>query len=140
MNIGINKAIRTLIFSDFLLQSAWGLIGPIFAIFITQQIAGGSIAVVGFIVATYWLTKSIAQPFIGRFFDIQKGEEDDFKFLLWGLVISSLIPLGYIFSTHMWHLLLLEFIRAWSWRLLYPAGTLFSRAILHLDGRHFLGV
>lgn len=34
----LNKVIRILIASDFLLQSGWGLVGPIFAIFLTQQI------------------------------------------------------------------------------------------------------
>ena len=59
---GINKVIKTLILSDFFLQSGWGLIGPIFAIFITQQIEKGTLAAVGFIAATYWLVKSIFQP------------------------------------------------------------------------------
>ena len=52
MKIGINKVIRFLITSDFLLQSGWGLIGPIFAIFLTRQIEGGSLEMVGFVAAT----------------------------------------------------------------------------------------
>ncbi len=57
MNIGLSKVIRVLISSDFLLQSGWGLIGPIFAIFLTQQIKGGTLAAIGFVAATYWITK-----------------------------------------------------------------------------------
>ncbi|MBM3257909.1 MAG: hypothetical protein FJZ05_01705, partial [Candidatus Nealsonbacteria bacterium] len=64
--IKINRVIKTLIISDFFLQSGWGLIGPIFAIFITQQIDKGTLASVGFVAATYWFVKSVAQPFIAH--------------------------------------------------------------------------
>lgn len=109
--IGLNKVIRTLILSDFLLQSGWGLIGPIFAIFLTQQIEGGTIVAVGFIAAAYWFVKSIAQLFIAHFVDVRKGEKDDFKFLIYGLLFANLIPLGYLFSNQLWHIFLLEIIR-----------------------------
>jgi len=108
--VGFNKVIKTLIFSDFLLHSGWGLIGPIFAIFIIQQIQG-NVAAVGFIAATYWFIKSITQPFIAHFLDVKKGEKDDFKFLIWGLYLANLIPLGYIFATELWHIFFLEAIR-----------------------------
>jgi len=109
--LGFNKVIKTLIFSDFLLHSGWGLIGPIFAIFITQQIEGGTILAVGFIAATYWFVKSAAQPFIAHFVDLEKGEMDDFKFLIYGLFFANLVPLGYLFATQLWHIFLLETIR-----------------------------
>jgi len=131
MKIGINKVIRTLIASDFLLQSGWGLIGPIFAIFITKQIQGGSLAMVGFIAATYWLTKSIVQPFIARFFDVKRGERDDFRFLVSGMYLANLIPLGYVFSTQPWHIFTLEFIRGLSMACVIPSwAAIFTR---HID-------
>lgn len=108
--LGFNKIIKTLIFSDFLLHSGWGLIGPIFAIFITQQIEG-NVATVGFVAATYWFVKSVTQPFIAHFLDVKKGEKDDFKFLVWGLYLANLVPLGYIFTTQLWHIFLLEAVR-----------------------------
>lgn len=131
MKIGINKTIKTLIFSDFLLQSGWGLIGPIFAIFITQQIKGGNVATVGFIVATFWLTKSITQPFIAHFLDLKKGEKDDFNFLIKGMYLANLIPLGYFFSTQIWHIFLLEIIRGLAMACVVPAWAgIFTR---HID-------
>ncbi|MDD5145630.1 MAG: MFS transporter [Candidatus Pacebacteria bacterium] len=130
MKLGINKVIRTLIISDFFLQSGWGLIGPIFAIFITKQISG-AIEAVGFIVATYWLTKSIVQPFIAHFFDVVGGEKDDFNFLVIGMFISNLIPIGYLFSTQIWHLFLLEFIRGLAMACVIPTwSAIFTR---HID-------
>jgi len=129
--IGLNKVIRGLILSDFLLQSGWGLIGPIFAIFITQQIQGGSLVSVGFIAATYWFIKSIAQPFIAHFLDVKKGERDDFKFLIYGLFLANLVPLGYIFVTQLWHVFLLEIIRGLCMACVIPSWAgIFTR---HID-------
>jgi len=131
MKIGINKVIRFLITSDFLLQSGWGLIGPIFAIFLTRQIEGGSLEMVGFVAATYWIVKSIVQPFIAHFLDITKGEKDDFKFLITGMYIANLIPIGYLFSTQIWHIFLLEFIRGLAMACVVPTwAAIFTR---HID-------
>jgi predicted MFS family arabinose efflux permease len=129
--IGINKVIKTLILSDFFLQSGWGLIGPIFAIFITQQIQGGSLASVGFVAATYWFIKSIVQPFIAHFLDVKKGEKDDFKFLILGMYLANLVPFGYIFATQLWHVFLLEIIRGLCMACVVPAWAgIFTR---HID-------
>jgi len=129
--IGLNKVIRVLVLSDFLLQSGWGLIGPIFAIFITQQIKGGTLVAVGFIAATYWLVKSIVQPFIAHFLDVKKGERDDFKFLIYGLFLANLVPLGYIFVTQLWHVFLLEIIRGLCMACVIPSWAgIFTR---HID-------
>ena len=131
MKIGINKVIKTLIFSDFFLQSGWGLIGPIFAIFITQQIEGGNVATVGFIAATYWLVKSLIQPFIAHFMDLLKGEKDDFKFLISGMIFANLVPLGYFFSSQVWQIFFLEIIRGLAMALVIPSwAAIFTR---HID-------
>ncbi|MBI1984621.1 MAG: MFS transporter [Candidatus Wildermuthbacteria bacterium] len=120
----------TLIASDFLLQAGWGLIGPIFAIFLTRQIAGGSIAIVGFIAATYWVTKSVIQPFLARILDLKKGEKDDFWFLVCGMYVANLIPLGYMVSSELWHIFLLEFIRGIAMAAVVPTwGGIFTRHI-----------
>lgn len=129
--ININKVIKVLITSDFFLQAGWGLSGPIFAIFLTKQIQGGNLKMVGFIAATYWITKSILQPFIANFLDKSHGEKDDFYFLLGGMYIANLIPLGYIFATQPWHIFILEFIRALAMACVIPTwSAIFTR---HID-------
>ena len=129
--ININKVIKILIASDFLLQSGWGLIGPIFAIFLTTQIQGGDLKMVGFVAAAYWLTKSIIQPFIASWLDKNHGEKDDFIFLVVGMYIANLIPLGYIFATQPWHIFGLEFIRALAMACVIPTwAAIFTR---HID-------
>ena len=130
MNLGINRVIKTLIASDFLLQSGWGLVGPIFAVFIIRNIEGGNLAMVGFAAATYWIIKSILQPFIAYFFDLKKGEKDDFKFLIVGMYIANLIPLGYLFSSQIWHIFLLESIRGLAMACVVPSWAgIFTRHI-----------
>jgi predicted MFS family arabinose efflux permease len=128
--IGLNKVIKILITSDFFLQAGWGLSGPIFAIFLTKQIHG-TIETVGFVAAVYWITKSIVQPFIARQLDKNHGEKDDFIFLVVGMYIANLIPLGYIFSSQPWHIFTLEFIRGLAMACVVPTWSgIFTR---HID-------
>ena len=128
--MGISKVIRILIASNFFLQSGWGLIAPIFAIFIVQDIKRGSLEMVGLIAAVYWITKSIIQPFIARYFDIKKGEKDDFFFLIIGMYTASLIPLGYLFSSHVSHIFILEFIRGIAMAFVVPTwAAIFTRHV-----------
>jgi len=129
--VGLNKVIKTLIISDFLLQSGWGLVGPIFAIFVLRQIEEGTVVAVGFIAATYWFVKSVAQPFIARFVDVKKGEADDFKFLFYGLLFANLVPLGYLFSTQLWQIFLLEIIRGLCMAFVVPGWA--GIFIKHID-------
>lgn len=127
----LNQVIKVLIFSDFLLQCGWGLIGPIFAIFVTQQIAGGSVAIVGFTTAIFWLTKSIAQPFIARYLDINHGERDDFIFMTAGMYVANSTFIGYIFASQIWHVFLLDFIRGLAMACVIPTwSAVFTR---HID-------
>ncbi|MDO8663217.1 MAG: MFS transporter [Candidatus Wildermuthbacteria bacterium] len=131
MTKSLNGVIKILVASDFLLQSGWGLIGPIFAIFLTKQIQGGSLEMVGFVAAVYWITKSIIQPFIAHQLDKNHGEKDDFIFLVVGMYVANLIPLGYIFSTEMWHIFALEFVRGLAMACVVPTWAgIFTR---HID-------
>lgn len=128
---GINKVIKTLIISDFFLQSGWGLIGPIFAIFITEQIKGGTVAAVGLIAASYWFFKSVAQPFIAHYLDVKKGEKDDFNLLVFGMALANLIPLFYLFTTDLWQIFLLESVRGLCMACVVPSWSgIFTR---HID-------
>jgi hypothetical protein len=126
----INNVITKLIVSDFFLNSGWGLIAPIFAIFITQQIDGGSLEIVAFAASIFWITKSIIQPFLANFLDLVRGEKDDFNFLVSGMFLAALVPFGYFFATQIWHVFLLEFIRGIAMACVVPAWYgIFTRHI-----------
>jgi len=127
----INKVIKILILSDFFLLSAWGLISPILAIFIIENIKGGDAKVAGIAVGIYWLIKSIIQIPVGKHLDRNHGEKDDFYFLVLGTFLSSLTPLGYIFSSLPFHIYVLQSIHAIGMAMSIPAwGGIFMR---HVD-------
>ena len=114
----INKVIKTIVFVDFFYNSAFASFGPIFAIFITRNISGGSAKVVGFSTAIFWITKSIFQLPIAKFLDETDGERDDFWAMFFGYVFSGLIPIFYIFARDAAHLYLIQafygMVMAWT--------------------------
>lgn len=103
---------------DFFYNSAFGSFVPIFAIFITRQIAGGSAEVAGFAVAVYWIVKSVFQLPIARFLDKTDGERDDFWALFFGYFFSSFVPIGFIFAETPFQLYAIQafygFLMAWA--------------------------
>jgi len=93
----VNKIIKTLVVGDILFFSAFGLVSPIFAIFITNQIAGATIATVGFAATVNLLVRALLQMPIARYIDKKKGEKDDFFFMIFGSTLISIVPFLYIF-------------------------------------------
>lgn len=97
-----------MILSDFVFNSALGSFGPVFAIFLTDKIAGGNAEVVGFAVAVYWLVKSLFQLPIARFLDKTDGERDDFYALFAGYVMASVSVLLFVFAKTPLHIYLIQ--------------------------------
>jgi len=131
----VNKIIRFMIASDFVLNLGWGLLGPIFAIFIVQNITIGSPSdaarVAGFASLSYWATKSILQIPIGRHLDKNHGEKDDFWFMTAGTFIAGFVPIGYLFSFLPWHIYLLQVVYAVGMSMAFPPWlAIFTR---HID-------
>src|SRR3989344_3818955 len=130
----INHVIRTLILSDFYFNMGLGLFGPIFAIFITKQIAGGSIEVVGFAAGITQLFKGILQIPIAKYLDKNHGEYDDFYSMILGGALISLSPFLYIFATETYHIYLIQALYGIGLAFLVPPWyAIFSR---HLDKLH----
>src|SRR3989344_4403871 len=89
----INPVIRLLIISDTVIIGAAGLLGPIFALFITDFIQGGNEAVAGLAAGIYLLTKSVLQIPIAHFIDRVRGERDDFWLMFIFTLLIAFIPL-----------------------------------------------
>ena len=104
----MNKVIKILIASDFLLYFAGGLLAPILAIFVTKQIGGGNLETVGIATAIYWIVKSLATVPLSAWMDKTDGEHDEFWVMLIGSIMMSLIPLGFIFARIPEHVYMLE--------------------------------
>ena len=131
----INRIIKILITSDFFLNLGWGFVAPIFAIFIVQNIALGSVAkaaeVAGFASLFFWITKSILQIPIGRYLDRNHGEKDDFWFMVVGTFMMALVPIGYLFASRPWHIYLLQVFYAVAAAINFPSwSAIFTR---HID-------
>lgn len=112
MKLKVNRVIKYLILSDLVFWSGWGLITPIFAIYIVEKIEGGSALVVGIAAAVYWILKSILRLPISIFLDKCFGEKDDYWFLTVGLFIASVVPFGFIFATLPQHVYILQAVHA----------------------------
>ncbi|PIS39651.1 MAG: hypothetical protein COT33_00825 [Candidatus Nealsonbacteria bacterium CG08_land_8_20_14_0_20_38_20] len=130
----INKVIKTLIISDFVLNSAWGLLAPVFAIFLVDKIAFGSAVegakIAGFASLIFWVAKSILQIPIGRYLDKNHGEKDDFWFMFWGTFIFGASAFGFLFSSSAWHIYLLQLFQAIGQALMIPPWlAIFTRHI-----------
>lgn len=95
---------------DILFFSAFGLIGPIFAVFITNQISGATIATAGFAATVNLLTRSILQLPIARYVDRKKGEKDDFLLMIVGSTLVSIVPFLYIFVSTSFQLYLAQLV------------------------------
>jgi MFS family permease len=104
----INKVIKYLIFGDLVFEASWGLISPVFAIFVVERIVGGSPAVVGLASAIYLILFSFVRIPFSLYLDKKKGESDDFWSMFFGFLISSFLPFFYIFSKFPWQIYLLQ--------------------------------
>ncbi|MDO8742986.1 MAG: MFS transporter [Candidatus Azambacteria bacterium] len=127
----VNKIIRVLVLGDIMFFSAFGLIGPIFAVFVTNQIAGATVATAGFAATISLLTRALLQMPVARYIDNHKGEKDDFRFMIVGSTLISIVPFIYLFVSIPIHLYLAQVILGIGGALANPGWyAIFTR---HID-------
>jgi|SRR3989344_465996 len=138
MSKNINKVVRAYIYWDLTVNSAWGLLGPVFAIFLLDKIATGNLVegakIAGFSTLVYWVTKGIFQMPIGTYLDKSSGEVDDFWFFVIGVVITGLVPFGFLISYLPWHIYSLQMLHAIGMAMVVPSST--AIFIRHTDKGH----
>ena len=127
----MNKVIWLLIVSDILILSAFGLVTPIFAIFLSEGISGGSITAVGIASTIFFLVKSITQIPLSIYIDSRKSKLG----CLWlGTVLIVAVPFIYAFSTHVKFIYIAEAVYGFGAAMAYPAWfALFTR---YIDKKH----
>ena len=129
--IKINKIIKILILSDVALIGGFGFVTPIFAIFLTNNIQGGSVEIVGFAASIYWIINSLVLIPFGRYLDKNHGEKDDLYFIIIGNILAAMVVMGYVFSSLPWHIYCLQAIYALGMGMNIPGYTaIFTR---HID-------
>lgn len=133
----VNRVVKILIYSDLIIVTAFALYGPIFAIFISQQIVGGGVRVAGLAAAVYWVTRAIVQLPISRYLDRHDGERDDFWALVLGSLLISVVPFLYLFARAPEHVYALQFLYGLGDSLAVPTYlAVFGR---HIDKGHTSG-
>ncbi|HOZ36391.1 MAG TPA: MFS transporter [bacterium] len=128
----VNKIIRTLILSDFFLFFSVGLLAPIFAVFVLENI-DNRIEVIGYAVSCYWVTRVILVMPFSRLMDKLKGEVDEYFFIIIGTLLISLIPIFYALSSRPEHIYLVQVLNGFANAMAVPAWRIiFTR---HVDRR-----
>lgn len=126
---------RGYIYWDLVINSAWGLLGPVFAIFLLEDIAMADVAtgarIAGFATLFYWITKSLLQIPIGNYLDKNHGEIDDFWFYVVGVIITAIVPFGFLVSSLPWHIYLFQVLHALGMSMIVPSS--YAIFIRHTD-------
>lgn len=130
----INHVIRTLVISDFFFNAGFSVFGPIFAVFVTGQIDGGSLQVVGFGAAIVQIFKSLVQIPVARYLDKNHGEYDDFYSMVGGSSLIAVVPFLYLFASSANHVYIIQAMYGIGLAFSIPPWyAIFSR---HLDKLH----
>jgi DHA1 family quinolone resistance protein-like MFS transporter len=132
----INPIILTLLISDAVMMTGFGLVEPIFAIFV-QGIEGASIVSVGIASAIFMTVKSVLQLPFSKIVDATDHTERAphkhraTAFLGVGMLFITATPVMYYFSTHVWHIYLAQALYGIGAGLAYP--TWLKLWELHID-------
>lgn len=130
----VNNFIKVMILSDFTVFSGFGLVAPIFAIFSSETIRGGTIFTASLASTIFLLTKSLLQIPISQAIDKNKGEVDDYWTALAGTFIIALIPFMYFFIKTIPQLFIVQVVYGIGSALAFPGWiAMYTR---HLDPGH----
>jgi|GEM_PF-139281 len=129
----MNRSVKILVAYNFFIVFGFGLLTPIFAVFITRQIIGATVAVAGLAEAIYLGSKGIGQIFVADYLDIEQEDKRNWRWALIGSLIFGLATPLYILCHRPIHLYLIELLMGLSAALEYPA--FYSLFLRHLDRR-----
>ena len=128
----MDKKLLLLILSDVLILSSFGLLAPIFAIFIIGNIEGGSIVAAGLATTIFLVVKCTVQLPLSKYF-VDK-EKHKTRSLLIGTFLIITVPFIYIFATHVNTIYIAQAVYGLGAALAYPAW--FSLFTAYIDKKH----
>lgn len=127
----MNRTIKLLVMSDIFVITGFGLIEPILAIFIKENLEGGTIVSVGLASTIFLITKSTLQLPFSRYIDSHRNKV---IWLIIGTFLISTVPFIYIFTKDISMIYLAQFIYGLGAGFASPTWLgLFST---HLDRKH----
>ncbi|MEK7606776.1 MAG: MFS transporter [Patescibacteria group bacterium] len=116
----MNPIIKILIFADVFLFSGLGFMTPILAIFIKDNLPGGSIAAAGIASTVYLVTKAVLQIPLARWMDREPANVREFWTMIFGYLVVALIPFGYLVIRNVQDLYLLQVLHGIGAAIGYP--------------------
>lgn len=133
-HIRFNAVVRRFVLADLIWLGGWGLMSPIFGVFVVNDIPGGTVLTVGIGAAIYWVLKSIVQIPVALAIDRTPSERDDYLVLTVSLMLAGLTAFSFILVHSVWQLYLVQAMQAISFALYIPSWNgIFTR---HLDPDH----
>ena len=124
----MHKVLRALILSDLFLLGGFGLIQPIFAIFMLNEINGASITTIGIATAVQLVAKGFFQIAIAKWTDAEAGNRRELFALFVGSLLMSIAPFGFIFAATVWHIYIIQFIYGFGSACAFPGWVvIYSR-------------
>jgi MFS family permease len=129
----MNKTLKLLIFSDIFILSGYGLVAPILAIFIKDNLIGGSILTAGIASTIYLLAHSVLQIFFAYKFN----PKDRIWMLLLGTGLIVFVPIGYILITQIYQLYIIQLVYGIGAAFAYPSWSSLFTSNLEKGKRGF---
>ena len=127
----MNKKLILLIISDVLILSSFGLIAPIFAIFIKDGLIGGSLVTAGLATTIFLAVKSVLQLPLTWHVDKQKHKT---RLLILGTFLIITVPFIYIIAKSVYTIFIAQIVYGLGAALAYPAW--FSLFTTYIDKKH----
>jgi len=129
----MNKILKILVLSDIFLLTGFGFVSPILAVFIKDDLVGGTLFAAGLASAIFMITHSILQIIFSSIFN----PKDRWWMILLGTGIIAIVPFCYLFSTNIWHIYIVQFFYGVGAGFAYPTWASFFTSNLDRGKRGF---
>jgi MFS family permease len=116
----MHKVLRILIISDLFILGSFGLVQPIFAVYMIKNVAGATLTAIGIATAIQLITKSIMQILVAKWTDEEVGNRRELWTLFIGSILMSLVSFGYIWAKNLSVLYILQFLYGLGGALAFP--------------------
>lgn len=113
----MNRTIKLLLISDVFAITGFGLIEPILAIFIKDNLVGGTIFAAGLASGVYLIVKSVIQLPFSHYVD-KHGHK--IRWLIIGSLINLVVPFLYIYADHVNYIYAAQVLLGIGGGLAYP--------------------
>ena len=127
----MNRTVKLLILSDIFILTGFGLITPILAIFIKEDIVGWSIFTASLASTLFLISKSLVQLPFSKYVDKEKNKKR--LLLIWTFLIV-IVPFLYLWITQLRHIYAIQILYGIGSGIAYPT-RLWIRSIA-LDKKH----